>query len=133
MSTATLDPRMRNVLEAPRGRRFSPGAAARGRAARQSADPWFTPRGLAMLTEMRGNPRVEYRLQHGPLPAWMRVEEAMQARQVREPARRAPREITRLERGRHRRRSRAAWWATGLCGVAFLLGVVVGQVATGVL
>ncbi|WP_435107714.1 hypothetical protein [Nocardiopsis synnemataformans] len=133
MSTATLDPRMREVLRAPRGRRFSPGAAARGRAVSPTSDPWFTPRGQAMLARMRGNPRVEYRLQHGPLPTWMRVEEERRARPIRGSAEREPRQPSRPERGRHRRRDRLGWWVAATCCGAFLAGAIAGQVSVALL
>jgi hypothetical protein len=60
--------RIRRVLDAPRGQRFvRPGA---------SAPPTREER---LLAQMRDNPRVAYRLKHGQLPYWMRVQYARTA------------------------------------------------------
>ncbi|MEV2276254.1 hypothetical protein AB0I72_11750 [Nocardiopsis sp. NPDC049922] len=120
MSAATLNPRMRNVFDAPRGRRFAPGAAVR----RRGEDPWFSPRGRAMLAQMRGNPRVEYRIEHGPLPPWMNVT-------ADRPDRSKHGEGTRRceSPGRHRKQRGASWWLAASHGLAVVVGVTVGQVA----
>ncbi|MEV2276540.1 hypothetical protein AB0I72_13200 [Nocardiopsis sp. NPDC049922] len=54
--------RIRAVLDAPHGRRFArPTAATAAPADRQRL----------LLAQMRDNPRVRYRREHGVLPAWM--------------------------------------------------------------
>lgn len=60
-ATTTPTPRIRRVLDTPRGHRFArPGAR--------------TPtRQELVLAQMRGNPRIEHRLRRGELPEWMRV------------------------------------------------------------
>ncbi|WP_017575883.1 hypothetical protein [Nocardiopsis kunsanensis] len=58
MTTAALSPGIRQVLSAPRGRRFTGRREPRTR----QAD---------MLAQMQDNPRVRYRQLHGELPAWM--------------------------------------------------------------
>ncbi|MCY9784881.1 hypothetical protein KIK06_13370 [Nocardiopsis sp. EMB25] len=55
--------RIRAVLGAPRGRRFTRPVATTTTA---TAD-----RHRILLEEMRDNPRVRYRQRHGVLPAWM--------------------------------------------------------------
>ncbi|WP_152436733.1 hypothetical protein [Nocardiopsis xinjiangensis] len=75
MSTATLPDGMRQVLTAPRGRRFTRPGIPRTHQAR-------------MLAQMADNPRVRYRQLHGELPAWMNAQEE------RTPPRRQPRPAT---------------------------------------
>lgn len=65
MTTVAVNPRMRAVLEAPKGRRFSRPAEAAAPLTREQR----------LLAQMRGNPRVTRRLEHGVLPKWMLVAE----------------------------------------------------------
>ncbi|MGW5876002.1 hypothetical protein ACWFMI_05520 [Nocardiopsis terrae] len=60
---------VRQVLSAPRGRRFSHTPAPD----RARTRPQPPSRQEQLLAQMRGNPRVEHRLAHGELPAWMHV------------------------------------------------------------
>lgn len=55
--------RIRRVLDAPRGRRFS-----------KPSYPAPQTREQRLLAQMEGNPRVAYRQAHGVLPAWMEVQ-----------------------------------------------------------
>lgn len=94
------DHRLRSVLGAPRGRRFSrPGSSQRPESSRPTAPRLgpFEPvnprpeshqaRQERLLRQMPGNPRVAHMLEHGPLPHWMIV-----ARQRQEEAEREARE-----------------------------------------
>ncbi|GAA1439975.1 hypothetical protein [Nocardiopsis tropica] len=65
--------RVRWVLATPRGQRSAHSGAAHpcpaaptGRSAREQR----------LLAQMRDNPRVAYRLEHGVLPAWMEIQDA---------------------------------------------------------
>ncbi|GAB3749121.1 hypothetical protein [Nocardiopsis nanhaiensis] len=90
MATTTTDTRLRPVLNAPRGHRFSrPGSALRTEprptAPRpaQSRTESHTDRRERLLRQMQDNPRVAYMLEHGTVPHWVTV-----ARQQREQAER---------------------------------------------
>lgn len=91
---AAADHRVRSVLAAPRGQRFSrPGSSRPTTSRRGPFEPVYTPpetdqaRRERLLRQMRGNPRVAYMLEHGELPHWMIV-----ARERREQAEREARE-----------------------------------------
>ena len=86
----TTDTRLRPVLNAPRGRRFSrPGSAIRTEPRRTAPRPAQSrpespqDRRERLLRQMQGNPRVAHMLEHGTVPHWVTV-----ARQRREPAER---------------------------------------------
>ena len=152
--TTTVDDRLRSVLDAPRGRRFSrPGSSRRPNSARP-ATPRLGPfepvnprpeshqaRQERLLRQMPGNPRVAHMLEHGPLPHWMIV-----ARQRREQAEREARRLRESKpveepfladlpgmapvrsRGRHRAPRRR--WATlpaAAISVALLAGTNIAQ------
>ncbi|MFD3687887.1 hypothetical protein ACFWTE_24085 [Nocardiopsis sp. NPDC058631] len=86
MSTSTLAPGMRRVLDAPRGRRFSRPAARPAVRPTPSPTPpsrpaplpplaslGRTPRERELLAQMPDTPRLRYRFTHGDLPPWMNV------------------------------------------------------------
>lgn len=79
MTVTTVNPRMREVLGAPRGRRFSRPS--------HTFEPAPLTREQRLLDQMRGNPRVAYRLEHGALPHWMRVAEERRVQRDRASAR----------------------------------------------
>ncbi|MFD3685725.1 hypothetical protein ACFWTE_13025 [Nocardiopsis sp. NPDC058631] len=83
---------IRTVLDAPRGHRFS-----------RPQHPPAQTREQRLLNQMRGNPRVDYRLRHGVLPAWMETHDARltQSARVSRSAARPP-----LPRPRSHRRVR---------------------------
>lgn len=126
--------RVRSVLDAPRGARFTRTPAP----TRVSALPETREeREQRLLRQMVGNPRVAYRLEHGQLPHWMIV-----AKERREQAEREVRAANRVEtdpdsfrprkpRGRHRApRWRGGWAAATLTyGMALAAGMVISQVA----
>ncbi|HJE59726.1 MAG TPA: hypothetical protein K8V84_14645 [Nocardiopsis listeri] len=120
----TIDSRVRSVLNAPRGQRFSRPVLS------HPTNVWpesHQERRERLLRQMRGNPRVAYMLEHGELPHWMIV-----ARQRREQAEREARQVgvpadpptgsPSIRRGRHRAPRRR--WALPALAVsaALLLG-----------
>lgn len=128
MTAVTVNPRMREVLGAPRGRRFSRPSRTSG--------PTPLTREQRLLEEMRGNPRVAYRLEHGVLPQWMRVVEERRDQRNRS----LPRtgvlkgEPVPTEGGRHRRhrwplpgRFRWSGWRVLSYGAAVAGGTLLGQ------
>ncbi|WP_223809308.1 hypothetical protein [Nocardiopsis listeri] len=146
------DHRVRSVLAAPRGQRFSRPGASRPTTPRLGPfEPVNTPpethqaRRERLLRQMRGNPRVAYMLEHGELPHWMIV-----ARERREQAEREAREnraaraadeafladlpgmVPAKAQGRHRAPRRKRNLSTLAFGVALHSGLavlaVVGQV-----
>ena len=85
------DHRVRSVLAAPRGQRFSRSGSSRPTTPRTgSFRPVHTPpetdqaRRERLLRQMRGNPRVAYMLEHGELPHWMIVARERRERADRE-------------------------------------------------
>ncbi|WP_159942836.1 hypothetical protein [Nocardiopsis sp. FR6] len=80
MSTESTT-RIREVLNAPRGQRFvRPGTPTGTNRTREQI----------LLAQMRDNPRVAYRLEHGELPPWMyihaaRITEASRQRETETP------------------------------------------------
>ncbi|MEU0241872.1 hypothetical protein ABZ234_29670 [Nocardiopsis sp. NPDC006198] len=65
--------RVRRALDTPRGQRSAhPGAAH----PRSAAPTGRSAREQRLLAQMRDNPRVAYRLEHGVLPAWMEIQNA---------------------------------------------------------
>ncbi|MEV2276075.1 hypothetical protein AB0I72_10850 [Nocardiopsis sp. NPDC049922] len=125
MSTTTVNPRMRAVLDAPRGRRFSRPAGA-------------TPltREHRLLAQMEGSPRVAYRLEHGILPAWMLVAEEKRRGRVGPRPTVPVREPNPTPRGGGRHRSRRRWRGRGLLfraasyTAALVGGTLLGHVVT---
>ncbi|MEE2053029.1 hypothetical protein [Nocardiopsis tropica] len=87
-----------------------------------------------LLDQMRGNPRVAYRIEHGALPHWMRVAEERRAQRERPPVRPDVPEAgpVSAEGGRHRRpRARRVRWSGRRAlsyGAAVAGGVLLGQV-----
>ncbi|MEY9212698.1 hypothetical protein NI17_004395 [Thermobifida halotolerans] len=69
--TPAIAPRVRTVLDAPHGRRFSSPPAPPS--ARRPTRDVRAAREQALLDQMRDNPWVAHRLEHGELPAWMRA------------------------------------------------------------
>ena len=67
MNTEPVSVGVRTVLDAPRGRRFSPTRTGP------------TTREQRLLAQMEGNPRVAYRQAHGTLPLWMHLQAARMA------------------------------------------------------
>ncbi|WP_174546053.1 hypothetical protein [Nocardiopsis dassonvillei] len=129
MTAVTVNPSMREVLGAPRGRRFSRPS--------HTSEPTPLTREQRLLEEMRGNPRVAYRLEHGVLPHWMRVVEERRDRRNRSLARPGVLEegTEPAEGGRHRRhrrplRERFRWsgWRVLSYGAAVAGGSLLGQV-----
>ncbi|WP_157982530.1 hypothetical protein [Nocardiopsis sp. FIRDI 009] len=117
MTATAVNPRMRAVLDAPRGRRFSRPAGA----------PPPT-REQRLLAQMEGNPRVAYRREHGVLPGWMLVAGTKQRNQA---AIALVRESTPTPRGRGRHRSRRRWLGKGLLRVASYTTAIVGGTMLG--
>lgn len=129
-----MDNRMRSVLDAPRGQRFSrPGATLSRPATRYTLPETPQEREARLLRQMEGNPRVARRLEHGQLPHWMVV-----ARQRHEQAERKAREAASIaeepaptvrSRGRHRAPRR--WWAWPAVAVSttLLFGQTVVELA----
>jgi hypothetical protein len=124
--TAAVAPHMRAVTDTPRGHRFP-------RTAFTSRTPGPT-REQQLLDQMRGNPRVAYRLEHGALPHWMRVAEERRVQRERAPVRPDVPEAgpVSAEGGRHRRpRARRVRWS-GRRALSYVLavagGVLFGQV-----
>ncbi|MEU3018928.1 hypothetical protein ABZ635_16180 [Nocardiopsis sp. NPDC007018] len=83
-----------------------------------------------LLRQMRGNPRVAYMLQHGPVPHWVKVarhHREQAAREARQAAADARTELTEAEpvrtRGRHRAPRRWWGWPATAVGSALLLGL----------
>jgi hypothetical protein len=72
MSTAPVAAGVRQVLAAPRGQRFTRTPALSPTRVRPPSRP--DAHQEQHLTQMRDNPRVAYRLDHGELPAWMRAQ-----------------------------------------------------------
>jgi hypothetical protein len=131
MTAVTVNPRMREVLGAPRGRRFSRPS--------HTSEPTPLTREQRLLDQMRGNPRVAYRLEHGVLPHWMRVAEERRVQRNRAPSRPGVLEegTEPAEGGRHRRhrrslRERFRWsgWRVLSYGAAVAGGTFLGQVVT---
>ncbi|GAB3745832.1 hypothetical protein [Nocardiopsis nanhaiensis] len=121
--TTTTDTRLRPVLNAPRGHRFSrPGSALRtAPRPAQGLPESHRARRERLLRQMQCNPRVAYMLEHGAVPHWVTV-----ARQRREQAEREAAQVREAleavepppepapvfraaSRGRHRAPRR--WWA----------------------
>ncbi|MFD3686419.1 hypothetical protein ACFWTE_16520 [Nocardiopsis sp. NPDC058631] len=130
--TTAVNPRMRAVLDTPRGHRFSrPSHPARPS---HTSKPTPPTREQQLLDQMRGNPRVAYRLEHGALPHWMRVAEERRAQRDRTSARPdVPEEgPVPAAGGRHRRsrppRPRWSGWRALSYGAAVAGGVLLGQV-----
>lgn len=85
MSTETLPPDLRRVLDAPRGRRFSrtphrPGIRPEAHPSTSTGPEPLpplvslgrTPRERELLAQMPDTPRLRHRFAHGDLPEWMR-------------------------------------------------------------
>lgn len=130
-----VDIRVRSVLEAPRGARFSRTSGPAPARVSVLPETW-EERQQRLLRQMVGNPKVAYRLEHGVLPHWMVV-----AKERRERAERQARESSmpeaeplepapRRSRGRHRAPRRpGAWVGTTLTyGVALMAGMMIAQV-----
>ncbi|WP_051064551.1 hypothetical protein, partial [Nocardiopsis halotolerans] len=67
--------RIRQVLNAPRGQRFvRPSSPSRPKGASHTTGAESPTREQLLLTQMRDNPRVAYRLEHGELPPWMHIQ-----------------------------------------------------------
>lgn len=123
-----VDRRVRSVLAAPRGRRFSrPGAALSQPVTRQPVpEPWETweERRERLLRQMEVNPGVTSLLGRGEVSRRVVVD-----RPRREPATREARQkaVPRSRRGRHRAPCR--WWARPamLVSAVLLFGQAVGQ------
>ncbi|GAB3699516.1 hypothetical protein [Nocardiopsis oceani] len=129
MATTTTDTRLRPVLNAPRGHRFSrPGSALRTEPRptdprpAQARPESHEARRERLLRQMQDNPRVAYMLEHGAVPHWVTVarqrreqaeREAEQAREAAGPPPGPPPgpspEFPSASRGRHRAPRR--WWA----------------------
>lgn len=130
--TATIESRVRSVLDAPRGRRFSrPGATLDRPSVRRTLPETPQEREARLLRQMAGNPKVAYRLEHGVLPHWMHV-----ARQQQEQAEQEAREAASIPeepvparpRGRHRAPRRWWAWPAVAVSVALLFGQTVAEV-----
>ena len=109
MATASMTPGVQRVLESPRGRRFG----------RPGENPMT--REQRILAQMRGNPRVEHRLRHGELPAWMKQRPEPDPR----PPRLEPRQPGR--RGAHRKPRRVFGWRLASYALATSTGLLIGQ------
>ncbi|GHC73454.1 hypothetical protein GCM10007079_07430 [Nocardiopsis terrae] len=122
----TVETRVRSVLDAPRGHRFSrtPAPVRENRQVREQH----------LLRQMAGNPKVAHRLEHGVLPGWMRVAKEHGGSEEREAGRAGviepEPEPTPLPRGRHRRTPRR-WhgWAVPSYGAVLVAGMMIGQLA----
>lgn len=132
-----VDMRVRSVLDAPRGARFSRTLAPSP--ARRSALPeTWEERQQRLLRQMVGNPKVAYRLEHGFMPHWMVVAKERRERAEREARESITPEAEPLEPaprrspGRHRAPCRPGAWvgATLTYGVALVAGMMIAQVAT---
>lgn len=126
MTTVDVNPRMRAVLDAPRGRRFSRPAGAAARLTREQR----------LLAQMQGNPRVARRMEPGVLPKWMLVveEQREQRKQVQASPGRQEWEPEPGPRGGGRHRSRRQWahWGGLTSALSYAAvamgGALVGQV-----
>ncbi|WAE73506.1 hypothetical protein OUQ99_30985 [Streptomonospora nanhaiensis] len=122
--TAAVAPHMRAVTDTPCEHRFP-------RTALTSHTPGPT-REQQLLDQMRGNPRVAYRIEHGALPDWMRVAEERRAQRERAPARSDVPEAGPVSAGgRHRRprarRTRRLTWRALSYGAAVAGGALLGR------
>ncbi|WP_239647964.1 hypothetical protein [Nocardiopsis ganjiahuensis] len=148
------DTRVRSVLAAPRGHRFSrPGSLQPGSLPPTTSRPMDTlpeshqDRRERLLRQMQDNPRVAYMLEHGPVPHWAKVARQQQERAERKAkeARAArlseepvpadlPGMLPRGSRGRHRAPRR--WWSWPALAISSVLlfghasTEAVGQAAT---
>ncbi|WAE75503.1 hypothetical protein OUQ99_10670 [Streptomonospora nanhaiensis] len=75
--------RVRRVLDTPRGQRSAHSGATHPCPA---ATTGHSAREQRLLAQMRDNPRVAYRLEHGVLPAWMEIQDARLAQRPAVPA-----------------------------------------------
>ncbi|WP_433700793.1 hypothetical protein [Nocardiopsis sp. CA-288880] len=75
--------RVRQVLDTPPGQCSAHPAAAHPRS---EAPTGRSAREQRLLAQMRDNPRVAYRLEHGVLPAWMEIQDARLAQRPAVPA-----------------------------------------------
>ncbi|MFD6096847.1 hypothetical protein ACFVWN_18645 [Nocardiopsis flavescens] len=120
--------RVRSVLDAPRGHRFS-RTRTRAFAPALAPNPARMTREQRLLRQLAGNPRVAYRTEHGVLPAWMGLAEE---RRKHEADTAQPPPPPPPPRGRHRallrRRHRRGWSALAY-GTVLAAGVVIGHAA----
>ncbi|MGW8526292.1 hypothetical protein [Nocardiopsis sp. NPDC055824] len=75
--------RARRVLDTPRGQRSAHSGAA---CPRSAVSTGHSAREQQLLAQVRDNPRVTYRLEHGVLPAWMEIQDARLAQRPAVPA-----------------------------------------------
>ncbi|MEU3019842.1 hypothetical protein ABZ635_20890 [Nocardiopsis sp. NPDC007018] len=128
-----VEARVRSVLDAPRGHRFS-RTPAPALARRSTLPETWEERQQRLLRQMVGNPKVAYRIEHGVMPHWMIVAKERREQAVREAKRREaePGPIPpRRPRGRHRApRWRGGWAAATLTyGIALVAGMISQAVA----
>ncbi|GAB3698535.1 hypothetical protein [Nocardiopsis oceani] len=83
-----VDPGVRQVLTAPRGQRFTRTRTRTRTGTRAPARP--PTREQRLLAQMADNPRVQYRMEHGTLPHWMKVAAARRQQADRPPNRPDP-------------------------------------------
>ena len=97
---------IRTVLDTPRGQRFS-----------RPRQPPARTREQRLLDQMRGNPRVDYRLRHGVLPAWMETHDARltQSARVSRSAASPPLPRPRSRSRSHRRVREGGGFGLALC------------------
>ncbi|MEU3140096.1 hypothetical protein ABZ645_12065 [Nocardiopsis alba] len=75
-----VETRVRSVLDAPHGRRFSRTPMVAGHRPAPPESPLARERRL--LRQMADNPRVAHRIEHGVLPQWMDVARERREREV---------------------------------------------------
>lgn len=137
-----VDTRVKSVLDAPHGARFTRTAVPAPR--RMGLPPeTFQEREQRLLRQMSGNPRVAHRIRNGAVPEWMAVDEDRREHAERKAGRAKrwePRSwetepdalfSPRKPRGRHRA---PCWWrsdwaaSTLTFGMALAAGVVVSHI-----
>jgi hypothetical protein len=133
--TTSLDEtRLRAVLAAPRGQRFSrPGASLNHPATRRNVSESWEARQERLLRQVEGDPRVAPTLQHGAVPHWVRLARQRQKQvQIGAGAAGTAEELTLVahpavsrRRGRHRAPRR--WW--GWPALAISTALLFGQTA----
>ncbi|MET9781054.1 hypothetical protein ABZ631_02540 [Nocardiopsis alba] len=123
MTVMSMSGNLRSVLNAPRGHRFN-------RPKHDVPSPTDEPglsedrarRERVMLSQMRGNPRVEHRLRYGELPDWMtapvRSGPARAYTSCSTPPRRRP--------AGHRKPRRMGWKPAGYA-LAMIVGLLLGH------
>ncbi|AFR05821.1 hypothetical protein ACFYOC_03805 [Nocardiopsis alba] len=128
-----VETRVRSVLDAPRGRRFSRTPMVAGRRPAFPESPLARERRL--LRQMADNPRVAHRIEHGILPQWMDVARERREREAAAmntatppPLPPQPPTAPRRARGRHRAPSRWGRRQALLLGVLSVLGAMIAPV-----